>query len=342
MKLIWYHIVKNYIRIGFAFYFKKISIHNPENIPKNKAVIFVANHQNALIDPILIGATNPREIYYLTRSNVFKNPIIKIILTSINMLPIFRMRDGFETLSKNEAIFQKCFKILNQNKSILIFPEGNHNIHRRVRILSKGFTRIVFGAIEQNPSNNIVIVPIGLNYSNPTKYATNVSLYYGKPISANYYWGKFDKNDSVIHLKNEVREQLKLLTTHIEDLNRYEEISKHFTPDEFLFPEIVNQKIKTLTNFSVAKSTRNNDFNVLEFIVKLNSFFPLLIWKNNSSKIIEKEFISTFKFVLGITAFPIFYVLQAFLISQFWSFQIGVSYLLLSILCVYILTKTQK
>ena len=51
------------MRIGFAFYFKNIRIKGDKKIPSKKPILFVANHQNALIDPLLIGATNKRELY---------------------------------------------------------------------------------------------------------------------------------------------------------------------------------------------------------------------------------------------------------------------------------------
>jgi len=341
MKTIWYHFVKYYVRLGFAFYFKEIRIYNAENIPKNKAVLFVANHQNALLDPILIGSTNPREMHYLTRAQVFKKPLIKALLHSINMLPIFRIRDGFETLSKNEAVFQNCYSLLEKQEAILMFPEGNHNLKRRVRVLSKGFTRIVFGALEKNPENEIVIVPIGLNYSEPTKYASKVSLYYGKPISVKPYWENYDKNDSVTNLKEDVREQLKILTTHIEDLENYDAICNHFDTDSFLFPEMVNKKLETHIHSTPAIETTKKQSKILETFVKLNSIFPLLIWKTISPKIEEEEFIGTFKFTVGITAFPLFYLLQTGIISSLFGEIYAIIYFIVSLLSVFILTKTR-
>ena len=62
MKILWYLFVKIYVRTGFAFYFKKINLVGIENIPKKRAILFVSNHQNALIDPLLIGAITPREL----------------------------------------------------------------------------------------------------------------------------------------------------------------------------------------------------------------------------------------------------------------------------------------
>ena len=109
MKKLWYLFVKIYMRAGFAFYFKKILISGKENIPRNKAILFVANHQNALIDPLLIGATTPRELNFLTRADVFNKPLVKRLLSTVNMLPIYRIRDGITSLSRNEEVFEKCY-----------------------------------------------------------------------------------------------------------------------------------------------------------------------------------------------------------------------------------------
>ena len=51
---IWYQFMKHYIKLGFFFYFKKIKHYGKENIPKKGAILFVSNHPNALIDPLLI------------------------------------------------------------------------------------------------------------------------------------------------------------------------------------------------------------------------------------------------------------------------------------------------
>ena len=182
MKKIWYLFVKYYMRLGFAFYFKKILISGADQVPRNKAILFVSNHQNALIDPLLIGAVSPRELNFLTRADVFNKPLIKALLSSVNMLPIYRIKDGITGLSRNEEVFQKCYKILNNKGTVLIFPEGNHNIQRRLRVLSKGFTRIILGALEANPDLEIVVVPIGINYTNAKKFASSVHLVFGEAI----------------------------------------------------------------------------------------------------------------------------------------------------------------
>jgi len=329
------------MRTGFVFYFKSFRVEGAENIPKKKAILFVSNHQNALIDPLVIGSISPRVLHYLTRAGVFSGKIVKSILYSINMLPIYRISDGINSLSKNEQVFQKCYDVFNEGGTVLIFAEGSHNLRRKVRVLSKGFTRIVYGALDKYPDLDIDIVPIGVNYSDATKYASKVSVYFGNPIAVKPYWNQLDKNDSVNQLKQDVREQLKKVTTHIEDSERHDEIIKLFNKDEFLFPEKVNKKLEDIDSLKPIEVEKESDFNLLTPFVKFNSFFPLLIWKKVSPKIKEDEFIATFRFAVGVTTFPIIYIIQALLLSFFFGGKIGVIYLFLSFLSVYLLTKSK-
>jgi len=341
MKILWYLFVKIYVRTGFAFYFKKINLVGIENIPKKRAILFVSNHQNALIDPLLIGATTPRELNFLTRADIFNKPLVKALLSSVNMLPIYRMGDGMNSLHKNEEIFQKCYDILGKNGTVLIFPEGNHNIKKRVRILSKGFTRIVFGALENNPDLELVVVPIGINYTNAKRYASSVSIHFGKPISVNDFYGSMETNEASTELKHSVREAMKKLVTHIENLEDHDQIIKTFREDEFLFPEMVNQKLNSKKELLPVEEEVVKPFNFLTPIVKVNSFFPLLIWKYVSPKIREDEFIATFRYTIGITIFPIFYLFQTWLVNIFLGSSYAFSYLLLSLLSVYLFTKSK-
>lgn len=325
------------MRAGFAFYFKRIQVSGIENIPRNKAVLFVANHQNALIDPLLIGALTPRELNFLTRSDVFSTPLIKALLSSVNMLPIYRIKDGLNSLSKNEEVFQKCYSILNKKGTVLIFPEGNHNIKRRLRVLSKGFTRIVFGALKQNPEQDIYILPIGINYTNAKKYGSSLHLIYGEPIKVDQQGQSVQNSD----LKKEVSASLKKLICHIEDLDHYDQIEKSFKEEDFMDPIQVNKQLQSI-QLPVDSVTKEADqFNFLSPFIKVNSFIPMLLWKNFYPKIKEEEFISTFRFTFGITLFPLFYILQAIIVSYFFGNTTGLIYLIISVLLAYLFVKSK-
>ncbi len=345
LKLIWYHIVKNYIRIGLHFYFKEIRVVGIENIPKKGALLFVSNHKNALIDPLLIATTTSRNIHFLTRASAFKLKVVKWLLSTVNMLPIYRLRDGKETLVRNNAIFNKCYHILNKKRSLLIFPEGTHDIRRWVRPLSKGFTRITFGALEQNNELDLTIVPVGLNYTKADAYGSSVSIHYGKPIIVKTHYDHKNINASTQQLKTLVHEKMKEVTTHIEPIEHYDTIIAQLGAVDFMSPTVVNAMLadsrEDLKPTTTAATKPNIIWRLLKMIVSINSIFPLLIFKAIYPKIQEIEFISTTRLAVGITAFPLFYVLQAVAVASIFGLQVAGLYLVMSVLLVFILTKSR-
>ncbi len=345
MKRIWYHIVKIYIRTGLHFYFKEIRVVGTENIPKRGALLFVSNHKNALVDPLLIATTTTRNIHFLTRASAFKLKLVKLMLSTVNMLPIYRLRDGKEALAKNNEIFNKCFTILNKKRSLLIFPEGTHDIRRWVRPLSKGFTRITFGALEQYPELDLTIIPVGLNYTKADEFASSVSIYYGKPIVVNDYYDSKNINASTQELKTVVHKKMKEVTTHISAIENYDSIIEQLGNVDYLDPNTVNDTLATLSGEKISKTTSPKKptllWQFLKILVSINSVIPILIYKAVESKIQEVEFVSTTKLAVGITAFPLFYVLQAAIIYTFFGFDIAVPYLMISTVFVYILVKTK-
>ena len=70
-----YRIVKLYVKTGLFLFYKKITITGEKNIPKNKAILFVANHQNAMMDPLIVATATNKTMYFLARASAFKNKI---------------------------------------------------------------------------------------------------------------------------------------------------------------------------------------------------------------------------------------------------------------------------
>lgn len=345
MKLLWIFLVRSYIRLGLFFYYKRIKVLGKSNIPKKGAVLFVSNHQNALIDPLIIGTTNNRNTHFLTRAGVFKKKLIIKFFNSVQMIPIYRIRDGRNELSKNEAIFNKCNTILHHKKALLIFPEGGHNLARRVRPLSKGFTRILFGTFQKHPELTIQVVPVGLNYNSILNHPASCTVIYGEPICANDYWDKDNLYTSTNQLKEVVRNRMKLLTTHIENTESYDAILLKLEMDQvdFLNPQKVNEYISRLDQVTLGtetKPTYKRSFIYYLFII--NSCIPWLLWRKTLEKIKEVEFVSTFRFAFGITLFPLFYILQSYLIKILFNNNSASIYLICSILLGLLVTKLTK
>ena len=217
IKKVWYESVKVFLKISLNFYANKIKIYGRENIPQKGAILFAINHPNALMDPLFVTSFNPRENHFLVRADVFKKPLIRKALASLNLMPIYRIRDGRKQLSNNEEVFKKCFNILKREETLIIFPQGGHSRDRNIKPLSKCFTRIVFGALEENQDLEISVIPVGITYQNSSTYPCKVSVKFGKAINAKQILNSNLKPKAINILKRDVSKQLKKLTVHIPD-----------------------------------------------------------------------------------------------------------------------------
>ena len=337
---LWFRLVRFYIKIGLFFYTKKVRVIGKENIPKKGAVLFAVNHPNGLIDPLIVTTNNVRTSYFLVKAAAFKNPIVEKILNSLNLIAIYRMRDGIDQLAKNEEVFNKCFDILKREKSLMIFPEGSDDKNRTVRVLSKGFTRIVFGALEKYPDLKIQVVPVGVTYQKVTCYPCKVALHYGSPINANEIYENNIPSKSINILKNQVADQLKKLCVHIDADENYNSTVSKLNDAQVDFTEV--DKVNKMIEKNQFPSEEKKPLNLLKpiyFILILNSLFPYFIWKYFSNKNIDKDFTDTIRFGYNILLFPVFYWVQAVILSLFFGTKIALIYFGISLLIVLIHTK---
>lgn len=341
LKTLWYNLFKFIIKCSLFFYTRRIIVKGKENIPKKGAVLFVVNHPNGLIDPLIVAVNNPRVQHFLVRAASFKKPLIKRFLESLNLMPIYRMRDGVKQLGNNKNVFEKCFTLLNNQKALMIFPEGSHDKRRTVRTLSKGFSRIVFGALEQNPALQIHIIPVGLTYQNPSFYPSNVCLHYGTPILANDFYKPLIINSEIKRLKDVITSQLKTLCVHIPIDENYEKNLAKLTAANVDFTEV--ELVNSMITSSII-SEREKKLNLVGFLkpfIILNSIIPWIIWKYTKSKIDEFEFIDTFRYGIGTITVSVNLMIQTYLASFFYQWILGLVYLASSLLLLLLYSKFQ-
>jgi len=339
---IWIHSVRTYISIGIFFYFKRVEVYGIKNIPKEKPVLFLGNHQNALLDALLIGTKCGRSSYFLTRAAVFKKPLVSKLLHSLQMLPVYRIRDGWSNLTNNNAIFDACTSLFKNNEAVVIFPEGSHNLVRRVRPLSKGFTRIVFDTLETYPELDIQLIPVGLNFVNAKGFPDSAAMYFGTPISSREFVTE-NRNHDVIHLKSRIKEELSSLTTNIPE-EKYDTILNKLNDIQvdFLNPKAVNACIQS--NFEDCSKALKPSNKFLKSFFKnlliLNILVPYLLWSNAfKPKIKEPEFTATFRFAIALTLVPIYLIIITVILTLTTSLLFGLCYFFIVLLIALLAVK---
>ena len=299
----------------------------------------MVNHPNGLIDPLIVAVNNHRIQHFLVRASAFKKPLIKRFLESLNLITIFRIRDGVKQLEKNTEVFEKCFDLLNQQKALMIFPEGSHNHKRNVRKLSKGFSRIVFGALERNPELKIHIISVGVTYQNPSIYPTDVCVHFGTPILANDFYNPQIIHSEIKRLKEVIRSQLKTLSVHIPLDENYEKTLSKLTSENVDFTEIEKVNLMIKTKNIIGKRKKINYVSLIKPIIILNCIIPWFIWKYVESKIEEFEFIDTFRYGINSITVSLNFGILTYLLSYFFNLKIGIFYLISSLLLILLYSK---
>ncbi len=342
MQKIWLYLVRAYLKMGLFFYFKEIHVVNIERVPKDKPLLILCNHQNALLDALLIATKCRRFSYFLTRAAVFKKPYVSKLLYSLRMLPVYRIRDGWKTIANNNAIFSGCSELLKGGQAVTIFPEGSHHVNRTVRPFSKGFTRIVFDALEKYPDMDLQLIPVGLNFVKAEAFPDSVSIHFGEPLIAKDFISD-SKTNNVKNLKSKLHFEISKLTTHISPANYSEDLRalERFNMN-FLYPQEVNNCIaNNFCDYKGKQKPKKQGARLFQKgILILNFLLPYLIWRFFvKPKIDEIEFISTFRFAMAIILGPLYVLILIFVLATLFSVKAALVYAIYILVTTLITTK---
>jgi 1-acyl-sn-glycerol-3-phosphate acyltransferase len=304
------------VATALRIYFNKIEVLGSENLKSKGPFLFAANHQNAFMDGVLIVITTSFPVHFLIRADIYKTKLASTLLYFLRLMPVYRIRDGFGSLGKNHEQFDACVQLFKKKESVLIFPEGNHGNVRRLRPLSKGFTRIAFEAERQHPEMNLKIVPVGINYSHHRAFNSRVSIHYGEPIPvADYFKEPLAQQANLF--KDHVGDEIKKRVAHIDNNDRYEEIHTKLTashPDYF-YPIETNERISKIEKGESIQPTKRKTPMAYFMFAPLKPFaylinLPVIMgWKKFSKKIKDPVFVTSLKLGYGISVVQMYYLL---------------------------------
>jgi 1-acyl-sn-glycerol-3-phosphate acyltransferase len=225
-KSIPYEMLRPFVWTGIHFFFRRVVVAGAHRVPQDRPVVMVANHQNALLDPVVLCISTNAQLNWLTRADVFKNPLVNRFLRRINMLPVFRERDRVADLhDRNNEIFRMCYERMKNNSIIGIFPEGTHRGKKQLVPLKKGLARLVIGAHEAGV-RNLCILPVGLDYESFYEPQKNLLVKFGEPIEVDVFLKKQDVTHAKLHseITETVHDALRKLMIHIDNDDVHSEI----------------------------------------------------------------------------------------------------------------------
>src|SRR5215510_1034496 len=113
---------------ALRWFYRDIQVEGRERIPRDRPLMLVVNHPNALVDALLVVAVVPRRVLLTAKSTIFVNPLASALLRWLGVLPLFRSSDVAQAgecpgSSTDRDAFRAVVAALRQGGAVMIFPE---------------------------------------------------------------------------------------------------------------------------------------------------------------------------------------------------------------------------
>ena len=338
MKKIFYKFVSLTLSIYNNFFFKNLIIIGRGKIPKNGAIIFSPNHQSALLDPLLVGVTNGKRLYSLTRSDVFRKPFLWF-LDAMQTLPVYRIRDGYKKLLRNKETFRICYELLKNEKNLLIFSEGKHHDKYFLLPISKGSSRIGLESLKKFPETKIYLQAVGINYGSHIHPYHNCTIVYGNPIKLNEFFNLYEKkpvetiNRVRLELENEMKKCLWLPNNSRAYNIKSSLINYKSTKQEF---KILKNKISKKDTDLKNNDSKTEIEKLAIVFFSIFNFIPLMIINSVLKRVEDRVFHLSIKYLLGIFVFPIWWTIAFFISVYFLNLALSIVIIVFLVLSLFL------
>jgi glycerol-3-phosphate O-acyltransferase/dihydroxyacetone phosphate acyltransferase len=177
--------VRAMARLAVHLFFRRIDIEAPQSIPTEGPILIVANHTNALVDPLVIVTAVRRRITVTAKHALLNNVLLRWIMSACGVITFHRQHDAEPDGSQRDNLqsLRQCEEILARGGAICIFPEGVSHSDSKLRAFRNGAARIALEYVRQrgNPGR-LQIAPAGLLYTAKDRFRSDVWLRFGDPI----------------------------------------------------------------------------------------------------------------------------------------------------------------
>ncbi len=175
-----YTLIKIPIKLALWIFCREIKIKNGQYLKESGPLLLVANHPNSFLDAIIIASRFQKPVHFLARGDAFQKPWYNLLLSAMNMIPVYRMSEGRENLYRNEYAFSKSKEILAKNGIVLIFIEGICVNKHALQPFKKGAARIAW---ESKALIGFRAMTVGIAFNSFTRFGKKVNIQLNKPLA---------------------------------------------------------------------------------------------------------------------------------------------------------------
>jgi 1-acyl-sn-glycerol-3-phosphate acyltransferase len=184
-----YRLLRWITGIALHWFYSDICVVGEEKIPRSGPLLIAVNHQNSLVDSLIVGWLVPRRIAMTAKATLTNNPVIAILFRMLDIVPLRRASDEVRTSgglpadrSRNAGAFEEILHLLGRNGAVLIFPEGKSHNETGLEPLKTGLARLALQARDEGAIRGLKILPLGLVFEDKSTPTTAVGAHVGEVI----------------------------------------------------------------------------------------------------------------------------------------------------------------
>ena len=183
-----YRILLFLIRIALKIFCVSIKVYNKTALHQKGPLLIVANHPDSFFDALIIAANCKYPVSFLARGDVFTKPWHNFLLRALNMMPVYRQREGKEHLHKNQNSFDASVDVLKNGGILLIFIEGTCLNKNEIQPFKKGAARILQQAVAAGVTP--AVLPAVITYNGFKHFGKKIFLMLGTTVLATQFFNK--------------------------------------------------------------------------------------------------------------------------------------------------------
>ncbi|KAF9025271.1 hypothetical protein BDZ89DRAFT_953991, partial [Hymenopellis radicata] len=178
-------------------YYSELYVQGEENVPRDGPLIMCVHpttttRYSTSQPSVTVTIPYRRQLCFWTKSTLFRNPLSALILSSSGAIPVQRNPNRDDGSSK-AALFHSSTMAFANGKVIGVFPEGTSYTEPTIAQIMSG---AAWAAVEYTRwqreagravTKDAVIIPVGIVYTDKTRFRSSLRVQYGTPISMSEY-----------------------------------------------------------------------------------------------------------------------------------------------------------
>lgn len=215
-----YAIVWTLVLLSNNIFYSRTVVRNRKNLKIKNPTIFVSNHPNTLLDPLIVALRMNKFVHFLINASLFKNAVLAWFWRNSVGIKVERKEDAGDGKVNNEETFRFAENFLINGGVLYIAPEGGSDIPRRLRKLKTGTGRIALSTANRMEfDGKLEILPVGLNYQKQTDFRTKVFINIGEGIKISDFEDQYreDNFQAALAITAEMDKQIRALIIDTKD-----------------------------------------------------------------------------------------------------------------------------